>query len=48
LKLTSQIHGAAIGSGVEIEVEHHPVYGGTNLHDFEPLPKIKHLMRHEL
>ena len=47
LKLTSQVDGAAIGSGVEIKIEHHPLFGGAYLHDFEPLPKIEYLMRHQ-
>src|SRR6266851_3493067 len=40
LKLTSQVDGAAIGSGVEIKIEHYPLFGRANLHEFEALPKI--------
>ena len=47
LQLTSQSHGAAVGSGVKVEVEHHSLFGGANLHDFEPLPKVEYLMRHQ-
>jgi hypothetical protein len=46
LKLTLQIHGTSVRSGAGIEVEHHPVFGGANLHEFKALPQLYDLMRY--
>src|SRR5436309_15002200 len=40
LKRTRQGHGAAAGSGGEIEVEHNSVLCGANLHELQALPQL--------
>src|SRR6516165_2230069 len=47
LKRSRQAHGAA-GASMEIEVEHDSFFCGANLHQFQALPQLDDLMRHEL
>jgi len=47
LKRPWQVHCAA-GTGIEVEVEHHSFFCGAHLHQFQALPQLDDLMRHEL
>src|SRR5262245_13299069 len=47
LQRSRQAH-RAVGASMEIEVEHDPFFCGANLHQFQALPQLDDLMRHEL
>lgn len=47
LKLAFQSH-RPFRPGVKIKIQHHAIFGRADLHQFESLPGLDHLMGHEL
>src|SRR5262245_23112848 len=45
LQLTTQVHRAAVGPGVEIEIEHHTLSRGADLDELDALPQLDDLTR---